>query len=37
MALAVSTFYYQAMPKPDDSQIISQIEAILEMLGPTGY
>jgi transposase InsO family protein len=37
MALAISTFYYQAIPKPDDSQIISKIEDILEMLGPTGY
>lgn len=37
MDIAVSTYYYKATPKPDESKIIAQIEEVLEMLGPTGY
>ena len=37
MELSVSTYYYQAMKKPDDTPIIFQIESILELIGPTGY
>jgi len=37
MELAISTYYYHAQPQPDDTHIISQIEDVLEMLGPTGY
>jgi len=37
MEIATSTYYYKARPKPDESQIITQIEDTLELLGPTGY
>jgi putative transposase len=37
MEIATSTYYYKAVKKPDESQIIAQMENILEMLGPTGY
>ena len=37
MEIATSTYYYKAILKPDESQIIDKIEEVLGMLGPTGY
>jgi transposase InsO family protein len=37
MEIATSTYYYKAVRKLDESQIIAQMENVLEMLGPTGY
>lgn len=37
MEIPVSTYYYNAKPRADESEIVAQIEDVLTKLGPTGY